>query len=548
MQAARQPVARSFHAIDLDLGIVQERMEQAHRVRAAADAGDERIGQTSCRRQHLLARFVSDHRLKVAHHHRIGVRPGDRADAVKGVRDIRDPVAQRLVHGILERLRSRLDRTHLGSKGVHAQHIGFLPLDVDHAHIDDALEPEFGAHRRGRNPVHAGPGFGNHARLSHAAGEQDLAEHVVHLVRAGVIEVLALEIDLGAAQMLAQALGEVERRRPSDIVLEVAVHLFPKARIVLCRRVGPFQFQNERHQRFGDEAAAIEAEMPAIVGAGTERIGLLKGHAPLIILPRAASAPAASRAAATNARILSGSFSPGARSTPDETSTPGAAVRRSASATLPAWRPPESMNGTFTARASSSRQSKLLPRPPGGVASAVARASKIKRSATLSYSRIGDRSARSAIGSAFITGSPKRLRTAATRSGASLPWSCSRSGLRASMLAASSSSLASTESATFCALPRTRSPSAWAISKLTCRGEAGKKTKPTRSAPAASATSSASGVFRPQILIRTDIAAGSCTPRFYLAADGLSRPCRRLIFKGNSRNQAAGGGMVSRGP
>src|SRR6185295_6457176 len=138
------------------------------------------------------------------------------------------------------------------------------------------------------------------------------------------------------------------------------------------------QFQNERHQRFGDEAAPIEAEMPALVGTGTERIWLLKGHAPLITLWRAASAPAASRAAAMNARILSASFSPGVRSTPDETSTPGDAVMRSASATLPAWRPPESMNGTVTARASSSRQSKLLPRPPGRVASPVARASKIK--------------------------------------------------------------------------------------------------------------------------------------------------------------------------
>ena len=82
------------------------------------------------------------------------------------------------------------------------------------------------AHRRGRNAVHAGAGFGNHARLAHALGQQDLAEHVVHLVRAGVVELLALEIDLGAAADASrQAFGEIERRRPSDIVREIAVHL-----------------------------------------------------------------------------------------------------------------------------------------------------------------------------------------------------------------------------------------------------------------------------------------------------------------------------------
>ena len=52
---------------------------------------------------------------------------------------------------------------------------------------------------------------------------------------------------------------------------------------------------------------------------------------------------------------------------------------------------------------------------------------------------------------AFITGRPNCFRTAATRAGGSLPWSCSRSGLSASMIAASQSSSASTESATFCA-------------------------------------------------------------------------------------------------
>jgi hypothetical protein len=43
--------------------------------------------------------------------------------------------------------------------------------------------------------VLAGAGLGDDARLAHALGEQRLAERVVDLVRAGVVEVLALEVE-----------------------------------------------------------------------------------------------------------------------------------------------------------------------------------------------------------------------------------------------------------------------------------------------------------------------------------------------------------------
>jgi hypothetical protein len=64
----------------------------------------------------------------------------------------------------------------------------------------------------------AGAGLGDDARLAHALGQQDLADAIVDLVRAGVIELVALEVDLGAAEMLGQPLGEIQRRRPARIV------------------------------------------------------------------------------------------------------------------------------------------------------------------------------------------------------------------------------------------------------------------------------------------------------------------------------------------
>ncbi len=102
-----EPVPARFDAVDRDLAVVEEGMEEADRVRAAADRGDERVGKPALRVHDLLAHLVADHRLEVAHHRRIGMRAGRRADDVVGGLDIRDPVAQRLVQGVLQACRRR---------------------------------------------------------------------------------------------------------------------------------------------------------------------------------------------------------------------------------------------------------------------------------------------------------------------------------------------------------------------------------------------------------------------------------------------------------
>ncbi len=70
-------------------------------------------------------------------------------------------------------------------------------------------------------------------------------------------------------------------------------------------------------------------------------------------------------AAATKAAILAGSFTPGALSTPDDTSTCRAPVSRIASATFSGVSPPASIQGRSQWRRASSRQSKASPLPPG---------------------------------------------------------------------------------------------------------------------------------------------------------------------------------------
>jgi hypothetical protein len=131
--------------------------------------------------------------------------------------------------------------------------------------------------------VLAGAGLGDDALLAHAARQHDLAEHVVHLVRAGVVELLALEIDLGAAEMLGQALGEIERRGPADIMLEIAVHLSLERRVRLGLGIGALQIEDQGHQGLGDETTAERTEMAALVGAAAIGIGFRQAHAPLTV-------------------------------------------------------------------------------------------------------------------------------------------------------------------------------------------------------------------------------------------------------------------------
>ena len=58
------------------------------------------------------------------------MRSRHRADAVEGVAHVGHPVAQRVVHGVLQRAAARRHRDHLGTQKLHAEDIGLLPLDV----------------------------------------------------------------------------------------------------------------------------------------------------------------------------------------------------------------------------------------------------------------------------------------------------------------------------------------------------------------------------------------------------------------------------------
>ncbi len=193
------------------------------------------------------------------------MRAGDRADDVEGVFDVRDPVAHRFVQGILQRAAATFDRHDRRAEQFHPVDIGRLTADVFAAHVDHALHAEARGNGGGRHAVLTGAGFCDHARLAHAAGEQCLADRVVDLVRAGVIEIFALQIDLRAAQHLAPAPGVIDRARPTDKVVQFALELGDELGIHAVLLVGVAQFLERMHQRLGDEDAAVRTKVTAVV-------------------------------------------------------------------------------------------------------------------------------------------------------------------------------------------------------------------------------------------------------------------------------------------
>ena len=85
-----------------------------------------------------------------------------------------------------------------------------------------------------------------------------------------------LKIDLCPAKVLRQPLGEVERARPADIVLQQPVELFPEFRIVFGAQVFLLEIEHQRHQRLGDIAPAEIAE--AAIGVRPLRPGVATIH------------------------------------------------------------------------------------------------------------------------------------------------------------------------------------------------------------------------------------------------------------------------------
>ena len=198
--------------------------------------------------QTLPPRFDPDDRLKVADDGRVGVRAGDRADAVKGRFAGGRPVADGFIHRVLERGASGVHGNDSCAQRGHAFHVGSLPGHVERAHEDVAPHPQQGGDGGGGNTVHSRSGLGDQTGLAHAFGQQSLSDGVVDLVGSGVVEVFPLEVDFRAAAVGGEPFCEVEGGFPAHVVGEQFVKFCLESRIPFRLEIGGLQFVKHRHQ------------------------------------------------------------------------------------------------------------------------------------------------------------------------------------------------------------------------------------------------------------------------------------------------------------
>ena len=93
-----------------------------------------------------------------------------------------------------------------------------------------------------------------------------LANGVVDFVRPGVVQVFALQKDLGAAHLAAHAGRMVDRRRAANKVCQLGLEFGDEGRVVLVFGVSLFEFVDGVGQGFADEAATVNAKVPAGIG------------------------------------------------------------------------------------------------------------------------------------------------------------------------------------------------------------------------------------------------------------------------------------------
>src|SRR5207302_10080093 len=230
--------------------------------------------------------------------------------------------------------------------------------------------------------------------LLHPQREQGLADCVDQLLRVRVAQVLALEMDVSAAEMLAQARSRVQRSRAAYERVAVARQLELELRVGLGLVPDVLELLERAHQRLGHVLAAEGAE-PSPHGVAHEDCS-------------------ASRTAWMKARIFSGSLTRTLDSTPLETSTPDGRSFRTTVPTLPGSSPPAMKTFLSLSRSRASSHVHVLPVPP--------RWSCDHESSMIgSGHRLASGISAARTFSTFITGRP------ASKPGGSDPCSCSRS-------------------------------------------------------------------------------------------------------------------------
>ena len=109
-------------------------------------------------------------------------------------------------------------------------------------------------------------GFGDHTGLAHALGQQGLADGVVDLVGARVVQVFALEVDLSTTDFTAQAGRVIDRAGASHEVGQLTAKLSLELVVVTVVFVDVLELLERVDQGLGHKGAAVGAKVASGIG------------------------------------------------------------------------------------------------------------------------------------------------------------------------------------------------------------------------------------------------------------------------------------------
>ena len=269
------PLAAGFDADEPDRDVVEESREDAGRIRAATYARVDAARELARHCEHLLARFLANNRLEVHHHLREGMRAANGTEDVVRVGHRLRPVAEARIDRVLQSARAVGNGDYLRAELLHPEDVRPLADDVVLAHVDRALEPEPRRHRRRGHAVLPGAGLCDHAPLAQALYEQALAHHVIGLVRASVIQVLALYVDPCAAELAREVVAVRQGRRPTRVGRHHLDVLLPERRVAPRIVEGRAQLGEGFVEDLGHERAA---KVPIVAFAAGRELKELLVH------------------------------------------------------------------------------------------------------------------------------------------------------------------------------------------------------------------------------------------------------------------------------
>ena len=229
-------------------------------VGASAHAGDHRVGKPSFLFHELFFDLLRDHRLKIPHDGGKRMRPHHRTQTVMGIADPGGPLPHGFRNRVLQGGRSGRDRDHLGSQQAHAVDVEGLSSGVLLSHENHALHSHQRGRRGRRHSVLARSRLRDQTGFSHFLRKEGLPQHVVDLVRAGVVQVLPLEIDLRAAKILRHFFRKIKPRRPSRVLIQKRCELPVEFRILFVSVISLFQLDHRIHQRLRNVLPSVAAE------------------------------------------------------------------------------------------------------------------------------------------------------------------------------------------------------------------------------------------------------------------------------------------------